>query len=295
MARHVFKEPRKGFVAHTAASKILLNPQNIDDMLDFKHNVVWTASAYLVDSIDRWKGSEEPTHTGYNIATGRTESFFETTKKDARLAEVFANNMKYFQSRPGFGSDHSHLFSSFDWASVKSVVDIGGGTGATSIALTEKFPSLHCTVQDIDNVIDYGELQAVPGAMSRITFMKHDFFEEQPIKNADVYFMRWILHDWSDGKAKEILRNLIPALKPGSNVILQEFVLPEAGMLSFYHQKTMRNIDLAMKSLLNSKEREMDDWKQLFAEVDPAFKFVGVQMLPGSNLGVIHARWEKSI
>ncbi len=36
----------------------------------------------------------------------------------------------------------------------------------------------------------------------------HDFFTAQPIKNASVYFMRMILHDWPDYKALEILKAL---------------------------------------------------------------------------------------
>ena len=36
----------------------------------------------------------------------------------------------------------------------------------------------------------------------------HDFFKPQPIRNASVYFMRMILHDWPDYKALEILKAL---------------------------------------------------------------------------------------
>jgi len=148
--------------------------------------------------------------------------------------------MKYWQSRPGFGNDPTHLFSAFDWASVNLVVDIGGGTGATSIALAQKFPSLKFVVQDMAKVAEKGKSLVDVEVASRITFMEHDFFQKQPIKNADVYFMRWVLHDWSDSKAKTILRNLIPALKKGANIILQEMILPEPGVMPFYHEKTTR-------------------------------------------------------
>ncbi|TVY22560.1 O-methyltransferase [Lachnellula hyalina] len=295
MSKHVFKEPKRGYVAHTAASKLLMDSKDLNDMLYIAHDIIWPASAHLLESIDKWKGSEEHNHTGYNIASGTTESFFENTKKDSRLEEAFANNMKYWQSRPGFGNDHSHLLSSFDWASVESVVDIGGGTGATSVALTERFPSLHCTVQDMPEVVNQGKSQISSEAASRITFMTHDFFQEQPVKNADVYFMRWVLHDWSDTKAIAIIRYLIPALKGGANIVLQEFLLPEPGMLPFYHEKTTRNMDLSMKAFLNAKERGVDDWKKIFSDADPGFKFVGVKMPMGSNLGVIQVRWEPSV
>lgn len=68
IARHVFKEPCKGYVAHTAASRFLIDPKGLDDMLFMALDVVWPASAYLVDSIDKWKGSEEANHTVRTIS-----------------------------------------------------------------------------------------------------------------------------------------------------------------------------------------------------------------------------------
>lgn len=135
-----------------------------------------------------------------------------------------------------------HLLSSFDWASVESVVDIGGGVGATSTVLAETFSTLQCTVQDMPQIASQGRSQVASNVASRITFMEHDFFQEQPVKNADVYLMRWVLHDWSDNKVEVILRSLVPALKNGSNVILQEFILPEPGTLPYYHEKTTRYV-----------------------------------------------------
>lgn len=41
--------------------------------------------------------------------------------------------------------------------------------------------------------------------------MATDFLEtEQPVKDADVYFMRAVLHNWPDEYCVRILRNLLP-------------------------------------------------------------------------------------
>ena len=55
-----------------------------------------------------------------------------------------------------------------------------------------------------------------------------------------------------------------------------------------------RGLDLSMKATFNSKEREMGAWIKLFAEADPRFKFVDAKIPPGSNLALIHFRWEDS-
>lgn len=61
----------------------------------------------------------------------------------------------------------------------------------------------------------------------RVQFQLHSFFTPQPIKNADVYFFRLIFHDWADEQCIDILRNLVPALKNGAKILINEIVLPE--------------------------------------------------------------------
>lgn len=61
--------------------------------------------------------------------------------------------------------------------------------------------------------------------------MPHDFLEVQPVHGADVYLLRWILHDWSDKYAIQILRNLTPALKKGARVVVNDVCLPAPGQV----------------------------------------------------------------
>ena len=251
---------------------------------------------------------------GFNLAKSTGDSFFESMEDNPQRRDAFANVMEYAQSRPGIGFSPSHLLSSYDWGSVGTVVDIGGGTGATSIVLAQNHPSIRCIVQDLPAIVSQGRKHLPCDLAQQVSFMEHDFFREQPVKDAEVYFLRWVLHDWSDKKAISILRNLIPALKPGANLVLQEFVIPEPGVLSFYHEKVIRYalidllyhaptsllmelsrcIDISMKATFNSKEREMGDWIQLFVRADPRFKFIDAKVPPGSSLAVIHFRWEES-
>lgn len=58
-----------------------------------------------------------------------------------------------------------------------------------------------------------------------ICFYASNFFTEQPIR-ADVYFFRSIFHNWADKYCIKILKNLVPALKPGARVIIHERILP---------------------------------------------------------------------
>ncbi|KAI2609227.1 hypothetical protein GGR54DRAFT_618215 [Hypoxylon sp. NC1633] len=64
-----------------------------------------------------------------------------------------------------------------------------------------------------------------------VEVMVYDFFEEQPVKDADVYVYRWILYNWPDKYCVKILRALVPALKPVSRILVVEQVMPTPGVL----------------------------------------------------------------
>jgi chemotaxis methyl-accepting protein methylase len=89
-------------------------------------------------------------------------------------------------------------------------------------------------------VVEEGKALVPKDMADRVTFMEHDFFTEQPVKGADVYFLRWILHNWSDKYCIEILRNLAPALKKGARVVVNEFCVPPPGILTPFQEKPLR-------------------------------------------------------
>ena len=74
--------------------------------------------------------------------------------------------------------------------------------------------------------------------------MAHDFNTPQPVKGADIYFFRWIFHDWSDKYVIKVLRALIPALKKGARIVANDKLLPEPGGLSPYQEQALRSVRL---------------------------------------------------
>lgn len=116
--------------------------------------------------------------------------------------------------------------------------------------LSRLFPHLHFIVQDLPEVID-GAADSIAAAAAaaagdddiprgKIEFLAHDMFEEQPVKNADVYLLRYVLHDWGDKYCVEILRRLVPSLKPGAKVVIQDHLLPEPGTMGLLQEMQMR-------------------------------------------------------
>jgi hypothetical protein len=81
--------------------------------------------------------------------------------------------------------------------------------------------------------------------------MAHDFFTEQPVKDADIYLLRFILHNWSDSYCIDILRRLVPALKDGARVLVNDIVLPDlGGMGSNVREARMRFVIISLCTLI---------------------------------------------
>lgn len=168
---------------------------------------------------------------------------------------------------------------------------MGGSQGFASIKLAETFPTLEFIVQDLPHALAVGHTNVPEGLTHRIKFMPHDFFEEQPVKDADIYFFRWVFHNWSDKYCIRILRSHIPALKKGARIVINDYVLPEPGTLPNHWEEKMRAMDLTMMEMQNSKERELEDWENLFQEADARFEFKGGFQPSGSNLWILEVEW----
>lgn len=56
----------------------------------------------------------------------------------------------------------------------------------------------------------------------------HDFFEPQPCKDASVFLLRAICHDWPDPFVVKILKRLHDAALPHTKLVLGDHVIPYA-------------------------------------------------------------------
>lgn len=196
----------------------------------------------VVDALIKWPEAAEPNHTvciylgrndtndltflqGFSLANDTEATFYAEIAKSPDRARRFAGAMSFFTT----GEEYSlnHLTNAYDWGSIGTgiVVELGGSHGGASFALARKYPALHLIVQDLPEVVANCEEEAD----LNVKFMAHSFFDEQPVRHADVYLLRWILHNWPENHCIKILRALIPALKQGSKIVIMDFVMPPFG------------------------------------------------------------------
>ncbi|KAH8688753.1 putative O-methyltransferase [Talaromyces proteolyticus] len=105
------------------------------------------------------------------------------------------------------------------------LVDVGGGYGHQCIQLLKKYRNLHgrLVLEDLPEAV--GGTQHADG----IIYLTQNFFEKQAVCGAKFYYMRRIMHDWSDDECVKILRLLVDAFGKDSSILLDEIVLPDIG------------------------------------------------------------------
>lgn len=58
--------------------------------------------------------------------------------------------------------------------------------------------------------------------------LAHNFFDPQPVPKPSIFFMRFILHDWSDEDSVRILRHLRAAAGPETQLVIVDMILTHA-------------------------------------------------------------------
>ncbi|KAF1345928.1 O-methyltransferase-domain-containing protein [Delphinella strobiligena] len=294
-ANRIFTEPVKNTIAHTAASRVLAEDKTADAWAGMCLEEFWPGAVGAVEALERWPGSQEPVHTGLSVSLGKEKHLWEVVTSAPERMHRFGLGMKSHSEAEGFEVDH--LVENYDWGRLAGadgapgvVVDVGGSLGYTCVAIRRAHPSLKFIVQDLGKVhAKTNAAEQLPEEMkNRIEFMTHDFFEPQPVKGADVYLIRWCLHNWSDKYSIKILRALVPGLKKGARVVINDGAAEEVDADIAEH-RAMRNLDLIMLEGLNARERDLGEWEDLFAEADERFVFMGAR--PSGRMWIIEAEW----
>ena len=166
------------------------------------------------------------TAQGFNLTHNKPDAFSKTISKDSKRLERFKRALMFCHKIPGFATHYAIEISNWQAYEKAVAVDIGGSDGLVCIELAHKLPKLKLTVQGFPEVVAEGAKNILGDLFDRITFMPYDFFQVQPVKDADIYFPRRILHDGSDKYCLQILRDLISALKPGARILINEMCIP---------------------------------------------------------------------
>ena len=120
------------------------------------------------------------------------------------------------------------LAAAVDFGAARRIMDVGGGSGAVSIALCRAYPHLEAIVVDQPPVVARAAAHVDAAGLShRITTWPANMFESPLPEGCDTAVVANVLHDFSPARAREILGRVVAALPPGGRVVILEIVPDE--------------------------------------------------------------------
>ncbi len=199
----------------------------------------------------------------YSVKTGQPAfdyvngmPIFEYLAQNKEASAIFYGGMNSYST-----VEAAAVVESYDFSSIKTLVDVGGGYGYLLSSILKANPTVKGIVYDLPSVVETAtQHQQIAEIQGRCSFVSGSFFDGVP--NADVYLIKHVLHDWEDSQCITILKNCYNAIASDGKLLVIEIVIPGA------NEPSMGKImDIEMLIMTNSgRQRTAEEFKELFAK-----------------------------
>lgn len=184
------------------------------------------------------------------------QSLFDYVKSQPDAAATF-NTFMAEQTAASVAA----LLDAYSFAGVREVIDVGGGRGALIAGVLRAHTQLRGILFDTAEVVaTAAPLLDRAGVTDRCKVISGDFFAAVPA-GADLYVLKFILHDWPDADCIRILKNCRQAMATGGRVLIVEHAVQKESGPDF-----AKFMDLNMLVLSpGGRERTRQEFTQLLA------------------------------
>jgi len=152
------------------------------------------------------------TNTALARHPGDEPTLYQRLAHDPDLEVVFHRAMTAFTLR-----SLDALVDQAEFASVRRLLDIGGGDGTTSARLVERYPQLTSTVFDLPSV---SQLAASGSGGDRLLRRPGDIFEDEFPVGADAVLFSHVLEIFSEAQILALLKKAYDVLPAGGKVLI---------------------------------------------------------------------------
>lgn len=127
----------------------------------------------------------------------------------------------------GHGAPDPEILLNGDWDSVRTVVDVGGGTGALLAEILRAHPQVQGVLIDFPKTV----ARSAPtfeaaGVANRVQIIGQSFFDPLPA-GADLYVLSKVLNDWPDRETVAILTRCAEAARPAGRIVISGGISPD--------------------------------------------------------------------
>lgn len=150
--------------------------------------------------------------SGYRRAFGK--SLWDYLDERPEMRTTFAGAMRQLSE-----FDLTGIVQTYPWPRRGIICDIGGGVGNLLGALLQFRPDARGILVDSPEVLDQAaRFLQERGLADRIECRAGDLFGQLDAR-ADVYTMKWILHDWADEACRDMLKRVRATMPSGSRLV----------------------------------------------------------------------------
>jgi hypothetical protein len=151
-----------------------------------------------------------------------SEHIFDAIHPDPANLEAFLSSMAGLQK-----GNFMTLAEKFDFTKHGTVCDLGGASGAFSVAVAKRHPNVQCISFDLAQVLPIAQRTIDhAGVAAQVKAQAGDFFKD-PLPKANVMTMGSILHDWSTEHKKMLIKKVYDALPAGGCFIAIENIIDD--------------------------------------------------------------------
>jgi 3-hydroxy-5-methyl-1-naphthoate 3-O-methyltransferase len=213
-----FVERREGLWRATAASRTWLHPE---------------ADGYAGPLLHRFK-LNQPYHEQLlqTLRTGSRAEKYASVAAEWERGEMppdLARMITAFMNAHSRASSRAVALQPV-FADLKSVLDVGGGSGIFAIELAKAWPQLSATVMEIANICVEADGYIKAGGVSdRVKTQAVNMFTQAWPAGYAAHFFSNIFHDWSVDTCKLLARKSFESLPSGGRILLHEILMDDDG------------------------------------------------------------------
>jgi SAM-dependent methyltransferase len=162
--------------------------------------------------------------TGTSLRTGIPQAHVDFSHSPPDEVEAF---LRRISGRAGDTADA--LITRFDFSSIHTLVDVGGGGGGLAITLTKRCPHLLATVADLPEVIPITKkIVAEEGAADRVAIVAADVVQNPLPGRYDAAIVQNLLQVLSAEDARRAVQHISTAMNPGGTIYIVGLVLDDS-------------------------------------------------------------------
>jgi SAM-dependent methyltransferase len=121
------------------------------------------------------------------------------------------------------------IADTYDAGRFKRLLDVGGGSGAYTIAFLKKNPHLRALIFDLAEVVPIAEEKIrQQGLADRVTIVAGDFYKDQLPAGCDLALLSAVIHQNSPDQNVALFRKIHDALNSGGALLIRDHVMDEA-------------------------------------------------------------------